>query len=251
MPRVVPSQVVALIERLFPSHVQRSQDLILSRGHAGQLMAIIELIDKIPQELITLKGPDYTNLVVGINTLRQALVQWQMRDEPIRGVPGYEGTGPIALIQQSLRKCKDEFPSPETTSLSFIRDDELRGHLRLDIGIANRALANSEWKAATVLAGSVIEALLLWALEKRSEGDIWEAVDRLTKKKDLNTGRTILGRKPREDLKEWHLSEYIEVAADLKLITEDTAAQARLAKDFRNLIHPGRAARLGQMCDRG
>jgi len=36
----------------------------------------------------------------------------------------------------------------------------------------------------------------------------------------------------------------------LKLISDDTAKLVRLAKDFRNLIHPGRAARLGQKCDR-
>jgi hypothetical protein len=32
---------------------------------------------------------------------------------------------------------------------------------------------------------------------------------------------------------------------------DDTAQQARLGKDFRNLIHPGRASRLGKICDRG
>ncbi len=35
------------------------------------------------------------------------------------------------------------------------------------------------------------------------------------------------------------------------MIKEDTAIQARLAKDYRNLIHSGRAQRLGQICDRG
>jgi hypothetical protein len=35
------------------------------------------------------------------------------------------------------------------------------------------------------------------------------------------------------------------------VIKADTRTQARLAKDYRNLIHPGRAARLTQKCDRG
>jgi hypothetical protein len=46
------------------------------------------------------------------------------------------------------------------------------------------------------------------------------------------------------------LIELIEVALHLDLVTPETATQARLGKDFRNLIHPGRAARLGQKCDR-
>jgi hypothetical protein len=62
---------------------------------------------------------------------------------------------------------------------------------------------------------------------------------------------TALQQKPCADLERWNLHEYIEVAEALGVITPDTATQARLAKDFRNLIHPGRAARLGQTCDRG
>jgi hypothetical protein len=38
--------------------------------------------------------------------------------------------------------------------------------------------------------------------------------------------------------------------AILKLIEDDTAKLVRRAKDFRNLIHPERAARLRQRCDR-
>jgi hypothetical protein len=40
------------------------------------------------------------------------------------------------------------------------------------------------------------------------------------------------------------------VAIELKLITKETEQQCRLAKDFRNLVHPGRAKRLGQACNR-
>ena len=61
-----------------------------------------------------------------------------------------------------------------------------------------------------------------------------------------------LSRDPGADLEGpgWHLHEYVEVAAHLGIIKPDTATLVRLAKDFRNLIHPGRAARLGQKCDR-
>jgi hypothetical protein len=49
----------------------------------------------------------------------------------------------------------------------------------------------------------------------------------------------------------WHLHEYVEVAAHLGIVKTDTASQVRLAKDARNLVHPGRATRLQQKCDRG
>lgn len=59
-----------------------------------------------------------------------------------------------------------------------------------------------------------------------------------------------LTRNPGSDPEGWGLHEYVELALHLKLIENDTAKLVRLAKDFRNLIHPGRAARLGQKCDR-
>jgi len=49
----------------------------------------------------------------------------------------------------------------------------------------------------------------------------------------------------------WDLIHYIEVARELGEISERTATEARLAKDFRNLIHPGREMRQGMQCDRG
>ena len=62
-----------------------------------------------------------------------------------------------------------------------------------------------------------------------------------------------LTRDPGPDLEGqgWHLHEYVEVAAHLGILRADTASQVRLAREFRNLIHPGRSARLRQKCDRG
>ena len=59
-----------------------------------------------------------------------------------------------------------------------------------------------------------------------------------------------LTRQPDSDLERWDLNEYIEVAARIDIIKPDTAEQTRLARKFRNFIHPGRAQRLAQKCDR-
>jgi hypothetical protein len=56
---------------------------------------------------------------------------------------------------------------------------------------------------------------------------------------------------PNNNMDHWSLRHFIEVAAHLDLIKSDTSKAARLAQDFRNLIHPGRAARLKQTCERG
>ena len=49
----------------------------------------------------------------------------------------------------------------------------------------------------------------------------------------------------------WHLPDYVEVSFALGDISEKAASQARLAKNFRNLIHPGRELRTRTSCDRG
>lgn len=98
---------------------------------------------------------------------------------------------------------------------------------------------NSEWKPATVIAGSVVEALLLWALQQRTATGIETSVKSLK-----------LSRDPK-DLLSWSLHPLIEVASDLKILGRATTDQCRIAKDFRNLIHPGRAERLKTRCTRG
>ena len=120
----------------------------------------------------------------------------------------------------------------------------MRESIRLDISAANRDLANGEWKGATVLAGSAVEALLLWALQQRPAADITRAREAVTRDERLS-------RNPGDDLERWVLLDYVEVAGELSILKPESVQQARLAKNFRNLIHPGRVIRLGQKCDRG
>jgi hypothetical protein len=124
----------------------------------------------------------------------------------------------------------------------FIKDDALRESIRQDIGAANRALNNAEWKAATVLAGAAIEALLHWRLQEPWPGaaTVDNAVTSLTRTK----------KKRFSEIDHWDLGQFIEVAAHLNLLKPDTCNAAKLAQNFRNLIHPGRAARLAQTCGR-
>jgi hypothetical protein len=246
MPRVVPTQVVEVIDKLFPwAKDQREGDEknYLSQGNMYSVAGVLDLVDSLPRELITLAPNDFTEFACSVAALRTLVLRWQDHDFTFNRIPGLRHLSPITLIRQALTKCKDEFPVSGGSHLNFIPDNELRERLRLDIGAVETAFANQEWKAATVLAGSVIEALLLWALEEHFSGGVKSAVDRLVAK-------GISFRKPKPDLKYWELHHYAEVAADLKAVEEDTLKLVRLAKDYRNLIHPGKAERLGQTCNR-
>ena len=91
----------------------------------------------------------------------------------------------------------------------------------------------------------IFEALLLWGLQQKPVPEIGQAVSKLLQAKILT--KTL----DPGSLSSWSLPEYVDVAAELNLITATTATQSKLVKDFRNLIHPGRSVRLGQICNRG
>lgn len=227
MPRVVPSQIVALIDKMFPAAAEAKGGWNLNPDHQNNLAAIIDMVNQVPAELLTLDADTNSAFISSMAAIRETVLRWRGgHPDQLKKAPGYKDN-PVTLIRNALVACSDEAPAPGTAELNFIDDEGLRNNLRIDISSVNRALINGEWKAATVIAGSVCEALLLWRLTKANTGE------------------------PEEVLQKWVLHQYIEVAARLKIIRPQTEKQATLAKDFRNLIHPGRATRLAQECNRG
>jgi hypothetical protein len=247
MPRVVPSDVVRAIDRMFPEMAQRP-DAFPNMGFDDlpSLAALVKLVESVPEEVIVLEPRRYAELTASVSCLRAVPDVFQASRAPLHlRLRGF-AQNPIALIRAAMAACPDEAPARETTALSFIGDEGLRQSIRLDISGANRDLTQGEWKGATVLAGSAIEALLLWALqahETQKQGTGAVAIAALV-------GNKTLTRQPHANPERWDLHEYVEVAAHLGIIKPDTATLVRLAKGFRNLIHPGRALRLGEKCDR-
>jgi len=166
----------------------------------------------------------------GLEAIRNAVAFWQHSRAGQIGLQDFRGRHPLILIRDALEKCPDQAPAAATSELVFISDDGLRGSIRLDVSSATTALHNGEWKAATVLAGAAAEALLLWAISQSS---------------GLANVAT-----PKGSPEEWSLGDYIKIGESLGLIKAATVQQATLAKDFRNLIHPGRSQRIGENCDK-
>lgn len=249
MSRVVPSQAVELIDSIFPQATQKGVSgdaLWIASGQSEKVAVIVAVVEQIPSDLLTLGGEDYVAFASGLTTLKHALEMWPTRGSQleIRSTPGFGNLSPITLIRRTLAKCADTAPVVSTAELAFIKDKDFRDSLRVDVSTAHTALANGEWKPATVVAGSVVEALLLWALLREQPSDISASRTKLLASMTLT-------RDPGADLLKWTLHPLIEVARDRAVINPDTAAQCSLGRDFRNLIHPGRAARLKTQCTRG
>jgi len=243
MPRVVPSDVVSFIDSVWPN----SQNNDISKNEDTPIAGLLDLTDQLPDELLVLDSTAYAEFICAKAHIRQRLSAWANNpDGPgwlgqMRGMPN---RWPVAVIRKALKDCPNSHPAPDTAELNFIQDTNLRAALRIDLAEANRALSNSEFKAATVLAGSAAEALLLWALRQRQTADINLAITTARASGMMNANPDP------NDLDQWNLHQCIEVSAELGIIKPNTAKQARLAKDFRNFIHPGVAQRLGEKCDR-
>lgn len=251
MPRIVPSQVVDVIDQIFPTAKDQKDTkdsrFSVDKEHQNELAAIVELVEQIPSELLALDPNDYMALKLAVTAIKNTIPEWRLRNYGLDRIHGHGNLNPVTIIRNALAKCPDEGVAKSTSDLLFISIEELRDNLRIDTSSANQAFQNGEWKASTVLAGATIEAVLLYVLHSVQSSDAPKITASLSKLVSNGT----LKQSPGNNLNKWTLHPLTEVAADLGLIKEETVTQTRLARNFRNLIHPGFSVRKNQVCNRG
>ena len=108
-------------------------------------------------------------------------------------------------------------------AFDFITDDQFRASLESDYKELDLCLQASAWKAACVLAGSITEAVLVDYLLAR-------------------------GYKKTDPLK-MELGEIITACQREGILTDKTVGLTSAIRLYRNLIHPARAVRLGEVID--
>lgn len=247
MPRVLPSDIIKRIDAALPKAAElqgTGEQLRLDqRSYGAFLEGLVDLNDRIDDILLTPLGEDYAQFLAAQSAIRNILDEWESRGatrafEKAAGLPEH----PVLLIRRLLEKCPDQAVPEAISGLNFVDDNEMREELRQDLTSIDFQMLNRQWKAAMVLAGSVAEALLFEWLKRMAPVEIEQAVQTLVNGKEM--------KRPRDDLEWWHLPEYIRVARSLGIISERTKNQALLGGDYRNLIHPGKAAREKAKCSR-
>jgi hypothetical protein len=217
MASILPSHVVEAIDAFFGSNRNEIDQGAVTEAHRANVHALLQMLDEVPNELIDLGSVDYRELASCRAALATALVRWNIGGtSPVGAVVGRDA---VERVRRLMAKCRDEVPMPET-ELPFIEEADVRLGIEDRLNAAWTDFAAREWMGATVFAASALEALLLWALKTRRSA----------------------GQAPVDSK---NLSELIRIAAAENTIEKTTESQALLAKDARNLIHPGRAARSG------
>ena len=107
------------------------------------------------------------------------------------------------------------------TSFDFITSEDFRCSLESDYDEMTACLKVGAWKAVHVLAGSIIEALLI----------------------DFLLAEAIVSR---EDALKLDLGSALTLGRDKKIISQRTFDLSSVVRSYRNLIHPGRTIRLNE-----
>lgn len=225
----VPSDVVAYIETYFPD-----TKIICKNTHATTLSTLLEIIDRIPQNLIRFYGEDRISFLICIERIRVVLALWARgsHSHSVSTIPPKKQY----IIDQLLNlfgRLPDETTTQKNEKLAFITDNELRKSILLDLDTAESSINNNKFKSGTVFSGVVIEAILLYDLQKVPEETLKKNYEDKFKKKSLL---------------QLDLNDYIEMSIGEDRISDESKELAIMAKNFRNLIHPGREKRLEQRC---
>ena len=224
MSKILPSHIVAAIDSMFGTKRNPIGGQAVTHLYRAEIHTLLALLDELPRELIDLPWNDYLELSRCQAVLVTTLALWNAGDpRPARDVGGKD---PVECIRRLLNQCRDELPSPEP-ELPFIADPDIRLGIEDRIRAAWTDFHAQEWMGATVFAGAALEAMLLWAL----------------KQAPLTTA-------PKRALDQLHLADLIALASANGVIDTVTEKQVGLAKDARNLVHPGRALRSGEVCNK-
>ena len=133
------------------------------------------MLDQIAPELLVLPPEDAAHFTIARGALHAVAEEWLQREKNLNLLPTLGGRH--VLVVKVLARCSDEAVAAEVSNLAFVKDKRLREVLRRDISSAKRSFAHGEWKRAPVMAGSAVEALLLWVIETRhSTADRQKAV---------------------------------------------------------------------------
>lgn len=106
-------------------------------------------------------------------------------------------------------------------SFDYITSRQFRESLEADYAEMRKCAESQAWKSVQVLAGSIVESLL---------------VDYLISTKNLT--------RPDKDPLKMDLAEVISICRKEKVLSDRTADLCSVVRSYRNLIHPGRMMRL-------
>lgn len=144
--------------------------------------------------------------------------------ERLLGIP----RGVAERLAETASRCWRGSGKDGMRKLEFVRDAELRRLAERDLHSLGVAQRTGEVKMCLVLAGSVLEAMLVDLLEQ----------DAVAYREARDRAKTASGRRLSGPAKDLDLIGQIEVAAALGRLRESTRRAAHALRYSRNFVHP-------------
>jgi len=172
------------------------------------------------KRLIDSASTDLPDLLVPFNEADYRLVR--------TGRDLYQSDAINLHVIRNLGIVKSKLSTASTTPVlvskdfGFIQDATLRAILTRDYDEIQKSMISGAYKAAIILSGGSIEAVLLDLLNK-----------------DESTARASSKAPAESNLDKWHLNDLIEVAVDTDSVASEIAKLSHSVREYRNLIHPG------------
>lgn len=126
----------------------------------------------------------------------------------------------IAIEQPS------DTPITESRQFAFISDINIRKIIERDYDEIQRAYISKCWKSVIILCGGTIEAILT---------DLLISYDTKAKQAKSAPNKT--------DISRWDLSDLINVAVEIQLVSVGVEKLSHPIREYRNLVHPGNEIR--------
>jgi len=119
-----------------------------------------------------------------------------------------------------------DIPVTEKRQFAFVSDSALRIIIERDYAEIQKAYISECWKSVIILCGGTIEAILTDLLISN------ETAAKATKSAPKNS-----------DITRWDLSNLIDVAVELSLVSAGVEKLSHSIREYRNLVHPGNELR--------
>lgn len=124
-------------------------------------------------------------------------------------------------------------PGPAPNFSRVAADAALAAHLKVLWEEADLAYKGGAYLATVIMLGSLLEGAMLG----KAQANLAAA--------------TIATKAPKDKVERWPLVSLIEVASELHWIKKDRSDYSTTLRDYRNLVHPWKAASSGYSVDRG
>lgn len=199
----------------------------LVRSWAPKLAGVLVLTDQLSDDLVFETAQARADWVSHLSELRFTVDAWRGGD-----VDAIIDSSVLdALVELALGSWRG--PSSTKEQFPFVKNETLKLISERDFRSLQVALKQDEWKSAVILAGSVVEAMLIDVVEQESLA--------------RNAVVPSVPKKNTEKPEHWTLHELVSTCgpAGIGRLGDRTVRAADLVRDYRNFVHPGLELRTG------